>query len=124
RRPRTTEGRGGRVTRDERPPQGRGEPAWEATVRGIRRFALLLIVGVGLGGCGLGKGGSDGGSSGSPAGSIAWSSKDIGIVGFAGSTSGSSPSFQVTASGGDIWDSADGFLFVYTPLFGDGDILA
>lgn len=53
-----------------------------------------------------------------------WSTADIGAVGATGSASGSGGSFTVTGAGADIWGSADAFRFVYTPLTGDGSIVA
>src|SRR4051812_42983238 len=54
-----------------------------------------------------------------------WSTSDVGAVGSAtGSASGSGQSFTVTGAGADIWGTADAFRFVYTPLTGDGTIVA
>jgi uncharacterized repeat protein (TIGR03806 family) len=53
-----------------------------------------------------------------------WSHTDIGSVGFPGDASFLNGHFNLIASGGDIWDNADGFHFAYTPLDGDGQIVA
>ncbi|TND00220.1 MAG: PA14 domain-containing protein, partial [Gammaproteobacteria bacterium] len=53
-----------------------------------------------------------------------WNSQDIGPVGIAGSTSYSSGTFTVQASGSDIWNTADGFRYVHQTLNGDGEIVA
>jgi hypothetical protein len=53
-----------------------------------------------------------------------WLDRDIGGVGIAGGSTRANSNFTVSASGADIWDYADGFHFVYSPLVGDGQILA
>lgn len=53
-----------------------------------------------------------------------WSTSDIGTVGATGSASYSSGTFTVSGAGADIWNSADAFRFVYTPMTGDGSIVA
>lgn len=53
-----------------------------------------------------------------------WKEQDVGSVGFAGGTSVSGDAFTVRASGADIWDTQDGFHFVYQPLVGDGVLTA
>lgn len=53
-----------------------------------------------------------------------WLDRDIGGVGIAGVSTYAAPNFTVSASGADIWDYADGFHFVYSPLMGDGQIVA
>lgn len=53
-----------------------------------------------------------------------WSTADIGAVGAIGSGSGSGASFTATGAGADIWGTADAFRFVYTPLAGDGSVVA
>ena len=53
-----------------------------------------------------------------------WQQGDIGTVFAAGSASFADGTFSVTASGTDIWTSADGFRFVYQGLSGDGAIIA
>src|SRR5882672_1872766 len=91
--------------------------------RGLTVVAFLLIIpAVGCGG--PGGGGSASSPGGSSAGSVTWQSQDIGSVGFAGSTTALGSGFQVSASGDDIWNSADAFRFVYRPLSGDGEITA
>lgn len=52
-----------------------------------------------------------------------WSTSDIGAVGAAGSGSGSDGAFTITGAGADIWNTADAFRYVYTPLSGDGTIV-
>ena len=49
---------------------------------------------------------------------------DIGSVGVAGSSSGGNGAYTVNGSGGDIWNSADAFHYVYTTLSGNGTIIA
>ena len=53
-----------------------------------------------------------------------WLDADVGAVGAAGVGTYSNGIFTVTASGSDIWFSADQFHFVYRPLAGDGQITA
>ena len=53
-----------------------------------------------------------------------WVNQDVGLVGIAGTAIYSGGAFTVTASGADIWSSADEFHFVYRPLSGDGEIVA
>jgi regulation of enolase protein 1 (concanavalin A-like superfamily) len=53
-----------------------------------------------------------------------WLSRDIGNVGVTGSASESAGAFTLRGSGADIWDTADGFHFLYWPLEGDGEIVA
>jgi uncharacterized repeat protein (TIGR03806 family) len=53
-----------------------------------------------------------------------WSQRDIGSVGFPGEASFLNGHFNLIASGDDIWENADGFHFAYTPLTGDGQIVA
>ena len=52
-----------------------------------------------------------------------WLAQDIGTAS-GGSVSASGNSFTVSGSGADIWDTADAFQFVYTPLTGDGMVMA
>ncbi|MBI3856440.1 MAG: glycoside hydrolase family 127 protein [Planctomycetes bacterium] len=92
-------------------------------MRCSRVWVAILLSVPGIAGCG-GIGGGSGGSSAAAAASTPWQSQDIGAVGLAGSTTLSGASFQIAASGGDIWDAADGFRFVYKPLNGDGEIVA
>ena len=53
-----------------------------------------------------------------------WQDLDIGAVGAAGGASYSNGVFTVRGAGADIWNTADGFHFVYQPLDGDGSITA
>ncbi|GCE10590.1 carbohydrate-binding protein [Tengunoibacter tsumagoiensis] len=55
-----------------------------------------------------------------------WLSQDIGGVGLSGAASyaSSTGTYTLTASGGDIWNSADQFRFAYQQLTGDGSIVA
>jgi uncharacterized repeat protein (TIGR03806 family) len=53
-----------------------------------------------------------------------WSSTDIGNVGVAGDASFLNGSFNLLASGSDIWESADAFHFASRALAGDGSIVA
>jgi hypothetical protein len=52
------------------------------------------------------------------------SSRDIGQVAAAGSTSAANGIYTVRASGADIWGSRDEFRFVYGTMSGDGEITA
>src|SRR5262245_19861747 len=52
------------------------------------------------------------------------SSRDIGQVAAAGSTSIANGVYTVRASGADIWGTQDEFRFVYGTLNGDGEITA
>jgi hypothetical protein len=51
-------------------------------------------------------------------------SRDIGSVAAAGSTSVANGVYTVRASGADIWGTADEFRFVYGTMSGDGEITA
>jgi regulation of enolase protein 1 (concanavalin A-like superfamily) len=53
-----------------------------------------------------------------------WDNQDVGSVGVAGSASHASGIFTVRGSGANVWDTADGFHFVYRPMTGDGQIVA
>ncbi|MBX4205208.1 MAG: hypothetical protein KW788_03440 [Candidatus Doudnabacteria bacterium] len=55
-----------------------------------------------------------------------WSNQDIGAVGPAGSSTynPTTSTFSVTGAGADIWNSTDAFQYTYTPLTGDGRIVA
>ncbi len=53
-----------------------------------------------------------------------FTSRDIGLVGAAGSASSCGGPFTLTGSGADIWYAADAFQFVYVPMNGDGEIRA
>lgn len=53
-----------------------------------------------------------------------WNHQDIGPVGVAGDASFLNGQYNVIASGTDIWDNVDGFQYAYTPMMGDGQIVA
>jgi hypothetical protein len=53
-----------------------------------------------------------------------WRDADVGAVGHTGSASFAGGTFSISASGTDIWGTADAFHFVYQPLVGDGQITA
>ncbi len=53
-----------------------------------------------------------------------WQDRDIGSVGLAGTAAYASGTFSVNAAGGEIFNAADAFHFVYQPLNGDGQITA
>jgi regulation of enolase protein 1 (concanavalin A-like superfamily) len=53
-----------------------------------------------------------------------WQSRDIGSVGLAGSAAEQDGAFVVSGAGADIWNTADGFHYLYRPLAGDGEIVA
>ena len=53
-----------------------------------------------------------------------WSHQDIGIVGLPGEASFLNGRYNLIASGADIWENSDAFHFAYTPLDGDGQIIA
>jgi endoglucanase len=53
-----------------------------------------------------------------------WRTQDIGTVGVAGDADFINSIFSITASGADIWDTADGFRFVYMTLTGDCTVIA
>ena len=78
----------------------------------------ILAANDGSGGSG-GGGGGTGGTLPSP-----WIDGDVGSVPIPGSASYSSGTFTITASGADIWGTADAFHYVYQPLNGDGSIVA
>jgi subtilisin family serine protease len=59
-----------------------------------------------------------------PAPSTTWQHSDVGAVPYAGNATGGDGSFTVTGSGADIWGTVDAFHYVYTPLTGDGSIVA
>src|SRR5262249_34844825 len=53
--------------------------------------------------------------------------QDVGTAGnpsIAGNATFANGIYTLTASGSDIWDTADHFQFLYTPLTGDGQIIA
>ncbi len=54
----------------------------------------------------------------------AWTNRDIGGPGLAGSVASVDDTITVTGSGVDIWNASDGFQFVAQPLTGDGTIVA
>ncbi|TVR23317.1 MAG: DUF1349 domain-containing protein [Anaerolineaceae bacterium] len=54
---------------------------------------------------------------------IAWSSQNIGS-GQTGNVVEDNGTFTITTLGGDIWGSTDRFHYMYTPLSGDGEIIA
>lgn len=53
-----------------------------------------------------------------------WANSDIGAVAAEGDTCYDNGQFEVSASGADIWSSADEFHYVYQTLAGDGEIIA
>jgi subtilisin family serine protease/regulation of enolase protein 1 (concanavalin A-like superfamily) len=53
-----------------------------------------------------------------------WTADDVGAVGRAGTTTGSSSSFEMTAGGVDVWGASDAFHFVHQQWTGDGDVVA
>jgi hypothetical protein len=53
-----------------------------------------------------------------------WSARDVGGVGGPGAAGYTNRRFTVLGSGADIWNTADGFHFVYRTLAGDGEIIA
>ena len=53
-----------------------------------------------------------------------WGNSDVGAVGAAGSVCYSNGTFEVEASGADIWGAVDEFHYVYQTLTGDGEIIA
>ena len=55
---------------------------------------------------------------------LIWDHADIGATPLAGNAVASDGGFTITASGADVWGTADAFHYAYTPLTGDGTILA
>ncbi|BAC91646.1 Ig-like domain-containing protein [Gloeobacter violaceus] len=55
-----------------------------------------------------------------------WQLKDIGNVGLTGNAAFNpdSDTFTIKAAGADIWGDADGFMYVYQPISGDGQLVA
>jgi regulation of enolase protein 1 (concanavalin A-like superfamily) len=53
-----------------------------------------------------------------------WTASDVGSVGVAGSAHHSSGIFTVSGAGADVWGTADAFHYAYTPLSGNGSIVA
>ncbi len=86
---------------------------------GPRQDDTTILSATDGGSTGGGGGGGGGGTLPSP-----WTDKDVGSVPIAGSAQYSNGTFTVTASGADIWGTADAFHFVYQPLNGDGTIQA
>ncbi len=87
----------------------------------LRRSPLLLALLL-LTQCTGGSSGGGGKAAGNPGG--AWLASDVGAVGSPGASQVGLASFSVTASGADIWGSADAFRYVYQSLSGDGSITA
>lgn len=87
--------------------------------------AILLLSCFALANCG-GKGGGSGVHQSTGTLENGWLSTDIGAVGRGGTTTYTSATGQyaVGGSGGDIWDSADAFRYVYRTLTGDGEMSA
>jgi uncharacterized repeat protein (TIGR03806 family) len=53
-----------------------------------------------------------------------WSHQDVGPVGVKGDASYLDGKYNVIGSGTDIWFAVDGFHYAYTPIDGDGEIIA
>ena len=53
-----------------------------------------------------------------------WTDADVGATGTTGSASYSNGTFTVAGAGADVWGTADAFHYAYTPLTGDGTIVA
>jgi len=53
-----------------------------------------------------------------------WSTMDIGAVGATGSATTNGGTVTVAGAGADVWGAADAFRFAYTPLSGDGEVMA
>lgn len=53
-----------------------------------------------------------------------WLTTDIGNVGIAGSAGFAEGIFTLSGSGGDIWNTADAFRYVYQPVSGNVEIIA
>jgi parallel beta-helix repeat protein len=53
-----------------------------------------------------------------------WLDRDIGSVGFAGSGAYANGTFTIRGSGDDIWNTSDGFHYVYQQWTGDVQIIA
>ena len=53
-----------------------------------------------------------------------WQDQDIGSVAAAGSATAATSNWTVVGSGADIWNTADGFHYVYQSLSGNGQIVA
>ena len=52
-----------------------------------------------------------------------WASADVGAIGNVGSSAYASGTFTVKGGGGDIWNTADAFRFIYQPVTGDTTII-
>ena len=60
-----------------------------------------------------------------PAPTAVWAHGDIGLTALPGSViAGDGTYYTVSASGADVWGTADAFHYVYTTLSGDGAIVA
>ena len=53
-----------------------------------------------------------------------WQSRDIGVVGVAGSALESGGTFTLKGAGADVWGTSDAFHYAYRTLSGDGAIVA
>src|SRR5262249_8279651 len=53
-----------------------------------------------------------------------WTDQDVGSVGWAGGAGVQGDTYLVQGSGADIWNTADGFNFLFQPLTGNGEIVA
>src|SRR5262245_14428917 len=54
-----------------------------------------------------------------------WKSDDIGTAkDYPGSIDVANGVYTIKGSGNDVWGTADGFRFTYTPLQGDGSVIA
>jgi hypothetical protein len=53
-----------------------------------------------------------------------WQDQDIGSVAAAGSATSANSNWTIVGSGADIWDTSDGFHYVYQSLSGNGQIVA
>ncbi len=53
-----------------------------------------------------------------------WQDQDIGSVAAAGSATSANSNWTVVGSGADIWNTSDGFHYVYQSLSGNGQIVA
>jgi regulation of enolase protein 1 (concanavalin A-like superfamily) len=67
---------------------------------------------------------SGSGGGGGPTLPPPWTDVDVGAVTIAGSAGDLSGTFTATASGNDIWGTADAFHFVYQQMTGDGTVQA
>ncbi|HEY3886385.1 MAG TPA: hypothetical protein VGL62_14320, partial [Vicinamibacterales bacterium] len=53
-----------------------------------------------------------------------WTDADVGTTGAPGGAQYSSGTFTVTGAGADVWGTADALNYAYTPVTGDGTIVA